>query len=142
MEPIEVVSEILNKDDKTMKVEHIICTNFNTKSDGKQAKGCSQIVQLPKENYIHVRARRGRATNSHSLAERVPSFLYAPNTFGKNSMVYIWLNLSNSMIWQIRREKISERMKLLQDLVPGCNQVILHIDNQVVILTPKTVSSL
>ncbi|KAI4368958.1 hypothetical protein MLD38_017457 [Melastoma candidum] len=46
-----------------------------------------------KGDYIHVRARRGQATNSHSLAERV------------------------------RREKISERMKLLQDLVPGCSKV-------------------
>ncbi|KAL8099165.1 transcription factor BC1-like [Apium graveolens] len=43
--------------------------------------------------YIHVRARRGQATDSHSLAERV------------------------------RREKISERMKLLQALVPGCDKV-------------------
>lgn len=24
---------------------------------------------------------------------------------------------------QVRREKISERMRLLQDLVPGCNKV-------------------
>ncbi|KAG7581394.1 Myc-type basic helix-loop-helix (bHLH) domain [Arabidopsis suecica] len=47
----------------------------------------------PYKDYIHVRARRGQATDSHSLAERV------------------------------RREKISERMKLLQDLVPGCNKV-------------------
>lgn len=30
-----------------------------------------------KEEYVHVRARRGQATNSHSLAERVIlSFLY------------------------------------------------------------------
>ncbi|KAD2806119.1 hypothetical protein E3N88_39496 [Mikania micrantha] len=43
--------------------------------------------------YIHVRARRGQATDSHSLAERV------------------------------RREKISERMKLLQAIVPGCDKV-------------------
>ncbi|MCL7052215.1 hypothetical protein MKW94_030085 [Papaver nudicaule] len=50
-------------------------------------------LDTPKEDYIHVRARRGQATNSHSLAERV------------------------------RREKISERMKLLQELVPGCNKV-------------------
>ncbi|CAL9778275.1 unnamed protein product [Musa acuminata subsp. burmannicoides] len=46
----------------------------------------------PPKDYIHVRARRGQATASHSLAERV------------------------------RREKISERMKLLQDLVPGCSK--------------------
>ncbi|XP_076957509.1 transcription factor bHLH79-like [Bidens hawaiensis] len=48
----------------------------------------------PPKDYIHVRARRGEATDSHSLAERA------------------------------RREKISERMKILQDLVPGCNKVI------------------
>ncbi|XP_064979918.1 transcription factor BEE 1-like isoform X2 [Musa acuminata AAA Group] len=39
---------------------------------------------------VHVRARRGQATDSHSLAERV------------------------------RRKKINERMRCLQDLVPGC----------------------
>ncbi|CAO2826721.1 unnamed protein product [Amaranthus hypochondriacus] len=48
----------------------------------------------PPKDFIHVRARRGQATDSHSLAERA------------------------------RREKISERMKILQDLVPGCNKVI------------------
>lgn len=48
----------------------------------------------PKQDYIHVRARRGQATDSHSIAERA------------------------------RREKISERMKILQDLVPGCNKMI------------------
>ncbi|XP_057731247.1 transcription factor bHLH74-like [Arachis stenosperma] len=52
-----------------------------------------QSGETPKENFIHVRARRGQATNSHSLAERV------------------------------RREKISERMRLLQELVPGCNKI-------------------
>ncbi|XP_023524227.1 transcription factor bHLH74-like isoform X2 [Cucurbita pepo subsp. pepo] len=61
---------------------------------GKQAKEkSSNSGEAPKENYIHVRARRGQATNSHSLAERV------------------------------RREKISERMRLLQELVPGCNKI-------------------
>nr|WIE96126.1 basic helix-loop-helix transcription factor [Loropetalum chinense var. rubrum] len=43
--------------------------------------------------YVHVRARRGQATDSHSLAERA------------------------------RREKINARMKLLQELVPGCNRI-------------------
>ncbi|XP_027336099.1 transcription factor bHLH62-like [Abrus precatorius] len=60
--------------------------------DEKQNKSNSKPPEPPKD-YIHVRARRGQATDSHSLAERV------------------------------RREKISERMKLLQDLVPGCNKV-------------------
>lgn len=61
--------------------------------DQKQSKDNPKPPELPKQDYIHVRARRGQATDSHSLAERV------------------------------RREKISERMKLLQDLVPGCNKV-------------------
>ncbi|KAL5724468.1 hypothetical protein ACHQM5_007728 [Ranunculus cassubicifolius] len=52
-----------------------------------------KVVEEPPTGYIHVRARRGQATDSHSLAERV------------------------------RREKISERMKLLQSLVPGCDKV-------------------
>ncbi|KAG6601354.1 Transcription factor basic helix-loop-helix 49, partial [Cucurbita argyrosperma subsp. sororia] len=63
------------------------------KAAGKHGKQASQPSDPPKEEYIHVRARRGQATNSHSLAERV------------------------------RREKISERMKFLQELVPGCSKV-------------------
>ncbi|XP_038893096.1 transcription factor bHLH49 isoform X3 [Benincasa hispida] len=63
------------------------------KGTGKHGKQASQPSDPPKEEYIHVRARRGQATNSHSLAERV------------------------------RREKISERMKFLQELVPGCSKV-------------------
>ncbi|XP_050223680.1 transcription factor bHLH49 isoform X2 [Mercurialis annua] len=65
-------------------------TSTPNKTAGKQGSPASDP---PKEEYIHVRARRGQATNSHSLAERV------------------------------RREKISERMKFLQDLVPGCSKV-------------------
>ncbi|XP_045829872.1 transcription factor bHLH49-like isoform X1 [Trifolium pratense] len=68
-------------------------TTSTAKASGKNAKQGSQASDLPNEGYVHVRARRGQATNSHSLAERV------------------------------RREKISERMKFLQDLVPGCNKV-------------------
>ncbi|OIT30706.1 PREDICTED: transcription factor bHLH49-like [Nicotiana attenuata] len=64
-----------------------------SKPGEKNSKERSQASDPPKEEYIHIRARRGQATNSHSLAERV------------------------------RREKISERMKYLQDLVPGCNKV-------------------
>ncbi|CAN1837829.1 Transcription factor bHLH62 [Linum perenne] len=56
----------------------------------KQGK---ELLEDDVKDYIHVRARRGEATDSHSLAERV------------------------------RREKIGERMKFLQDLVPGCNKV-------------------
>ncbi|CAA0833860.1 Transcription factor BEE 2 [Striga hermonthica] len=54
---------------------------------------CSNVSEVKKPDYVHVRARRGQATDSHSLAERA------------------------------RREKISKKMKCLQDLVPGCNKV-------------------
>ncbi|XP_010532469.1 PREDICTED: transcription factor bHLH49-like isoform X2 [Tarenaya hassleriana] len=79
-----------NNGDKRQKDEQNTNSPANKTSGGKQGK---QASDPPKEGYIHVRARRGQATNSHSLAERV------------------------------RREKISERMKFLQDLVPGCNKV-------------------
>ncbi|KAL9662146.1 hypothetical protein QQ045_026976 [Rhodiola kirilowii] len=56
----------------------------------KSKKSKIEEHQLP---YVHVRARRGQATDSHSLAERA------------------------------RREKINARMKLLQELVPGCSKI-------------------
>ncbi|MED6169474.1 hypothetical protein PIB30_021775 [Stylosanthes scabra] len=67
-------------------------TNKEEVASAENSKGSSE-AQNHKPDYIHVRARRGQATDSHSLAERV------------------------------RREKISERMKYLQDLVPGCNKI-------------------
>ncbi|KAL1544572.1 basic helix-loop-helix transcription factor [Salvia divinorum] len=69
-----------------------ICENEQECNKADENKTNQKPPEPPKD-YIHVRARRGQATDSHSLAERV------------------------------RREKISERMKLLQDLVPGCNKV-------------------
>ncbi|PSS21150.1 Transcription factor bHLH60 like [Actinidia chinensis var. chinensis] len=61
----------------------------------KQSKSVSNESSRDGEKlpYVHVRARRGQATDSHSLAERA------------------------------RREKINARMKLLQELVPGCNKI-------------------
>lgn len=64
-----------------------------TNNSGKKGEEKEAKIIDKKEGYIHVRARRGQATDSHSLAER------------------------------IRREKISERMKTLQQLVPGCDKV-------------------
>ncbi|XP_042498862.1 transcription factor bHLH48-like [Macadamia integrifolia] len=62
------------------------------KGSAKKSKtdGNKDGEKLP---YVHVRARRGQATDSHSLAERA------------------------------RREKINARMKLLQELVPGCSKI-------------------
>ncbi|XP_040999356.1 transcription factor BEE 3-like [Juglans microcarpa x Juglans regia] len=62
----------------------------NNSGRGKKVKNTqNEEDQKPKE-VVHVRARRGQATDSHSLAERV------------------------------RRGKINDRLRCLQDIVPGC----------------------
>ncbi|KAF8020494.1 hypothetical protein BT93_G1035 [Corymbia citriodora subsp. variegata] len=68
-------------------------TTNNRETSASTSKENSRASEVQKPDYIHVRARRGQATDSHSLAERA------------------------------RREKISERMKYLQELVPGCNKI-------------------
>ncbi|CAA3011427.1 transcription factor bHLH74 isoform X1 [Olea europaea subsp. europaea] len=67
------------------------------KSNSKKAPNatiCStNSTEDRNKDHVQVRAKRGEATSRHSLAER------------------------------IRRERISERMKVLQDLVPGCDKI-------------------
>lgn len=76
-----------------MKTENDQCTGEEDEEKEKQkpeikpvSKKCKQIIgrevndssssgDAPKEDYVHVRAKRGQATNSHSLAERVCSDL-------------------------------------------------------------------
>ncbi|TXG46580.1 hypothetical protein EZV62_027918 [Acer yangbiense] len=62
----------------------------NKSLNGRKRKRNNEKVEEKPKEVIHVRAKRGQATDSHSLAERV------------------------------RREKINERLRSLQDLVPGC----------------------
>lgn len=40
-------------------------------NSGKEAEQNNKPASEPPKDYIHVRARRGQATDSHSLAERV-----------------------------------------------------------------------
>ncbi|KAE9604410.1 putative transcription factor bHLH family [Lupinus albus] len=95
-------NELNDCDDKRIKLRGSTIENGDLKAEvdesseaGNKSDELSTNPSEPaKQDYIHVRARRGQATDSHSLAERA------------------------------RREKISERMKILQDLVPGCNKVI------------------
>ncbi|GAB2280368.1 hypothetical protein Dimus_015003 [Dionaea muscipula] len=83
-------------DGKRVKASGATARDQNHNKGNGSVKGAEQNNNKPDptKDYIHVRARRGQATDSHSLAERA------------------------------RREKISERMRILQDLVPGCNKVI------------------
>ncbi|ESQ34962.1 hypothetical protein EUTSA_v10008517mg [Eutrema salsugineum] len=67
--------------------------DINTTKTGclRRCKRLKKKKEEEKEReVVHVRARRGQATDSHSLAERV------------------------------RRGKINERLRCLQDMVPGC----------------------
>ncbi|KAL7132482.1 hypothetical protein ABFS83_12G076600 [Erythranthe nasuta] len=57
---------------------------------GKKRKRVSEREMEKPREVVHVRAKRGQATDSHSLAER------------------------------LRREKINDKLRCLQDLVPGC----------------------
>ncbi|KAG8660815.1 hypothetical protein MANES_02G197700v8 [Manihot esculenta] len=95
-------NEFNNSSVKRMKVSGYRNENVNSNveieaSSAAKEKSAEQNIkpsELPKQDYIHVGARRGQATDSHSLVERA------------------------------RRENISERMKILQDLVPGCIKII------------------
>ncbi|VVA92468.1 unnamed protein product [Arabis nemorensis] len=60
------------------------------RSEEEEAMNTEDGIDPKTRDVVHVRAKRGQATDSHSLAERV------------------------------RREKINDRLKCLQDLVPGC----------------------
>ncbi|KAM3258784.1 hypothetical protein ACQJBY_050520 [Aegilops geniculata] len=82
------------EDTASLNSAHSKETKESTRKRGgkKQGKEMDEEEEEPK-GYIHVRARRGQATDSHSLSERV------------------------------RRERISERMRMLQSLVPGCDKV-------------------
>ncbi|KAL1199524.1 Transcription factor HBI1 [Cardamine amara subsp. amara] len=82
---VEIETESSMKGKSNMSI-----TEASSDTSKETSKGASENQKL---DYIHVRARRGQATDRHSLAERA------------------------------RREKISKKMKYLQDIVPGCNKV-------------------
>ncbi|XP_010416202.1 PREDICTED: transcription factor BEE 3-like [Camelina sativa] len=65
----------------------LLTKNSSSSKRGKRSKNREEEKE---REVVHVRARRGQATDSHSIAERA------------------------------RRGKINERLKCLQDIVPGC----------------------
>ncbi|XP_020888575.1 transcription factor HBI1 isoform X2 [Arabidopsis lyrata subsp. lyrata] len=97
----EVKTRGEEKTEKKIKVEAETESSMKGKSNMRNTEASSdtsketskKASEIQKLDYIHVRARRGQATDRHSLAERA------------------------------RREKISKKMKYLQDIVPGCNKV-------------------
>ncbi|KAK8483769.1 hypothetical protein V6N11_082712 [Hibiscus sabdariffa] len=95
-----VFSQEFSNKRKTLDVSDSSCGNSSSSSPQPQTSGRGKKAKTnPNANakeeekprqVVHVRARRGEATDSHSLAERV------------------------------RRKKINERLRCLQDIVPGC----------------------
>ena len=93
------------------------------------------------DEYVYLRAKRGQTINSHSLAERV--FIFFPRRIFviylvKYYIIYIcspylvffiiyintiYHNCFYVMLFQVRRQRISDKMKVLQSLVPGCEKV-------------------
>ncbi|XP_047181244.1 transcription factor bHLH48-like [Vigna umbellata] len=84
-----------NKNEKTTAKRKEREKKVTVRGSLKKSKSVADETSVDSEKlpYVHVRVRRGQATDSHSLAERA------------------------------RREKINARMKLLQELVPGCDKI-------------------
>ncbi|TKY53291.1 Transcription factor bHLH48 [Spatholobus suberectus] len=85
---LAVENEITKSAKRKEREKKVKASSKKCKSVADESSGDGE--KLP---YVHVRVRRGQATDNHSLAERA------------------------------RREKINARMKLLQELVPGCSKV-------------------
>ncbi|KAI3519251.1 hypothetical protein L1887_08279 [Cichorium endivia] len=83
---VEVASQKQRADNDICLLE-----SSKAKTDTRNEKLKPKMDQT--RDYIHVRARRGQATDNHSIAERA------------------------------RREKLKKKMQFLQDIVPGCNKL-------------------
>lgn len=71
-----------------LKVGEVDATSVAGNKLPQQTAKSSSSEQPPKQDYIHVRARRGQATDNHSLAERVIH----------NSVIHLFLFLFVSSI--------------------------------------------
>ncbi|KAJ6672179.1 STEROL REGULATORY ELEMENT-BINDING PROTEIN [Salix viminalis] len=124
VDKLESGEQVTQKGVKEVKSKRQRKCRGDMKEEEKKPKAEKKVPEEPSTGYVHVRARRGQATDSHSLAERV------------------------------RREKISERMKMLQRLVPGCDKVtgkalmldeiinyVQSLQNQVEFLSMKLASA-
>lgn len=74
-----------------------------------------------------MRAKRGQATDSHSLAERVNSInKFVLHIMKKPILILVRFLNHRFLVKQVRRGKINERLRCLQDIVPGCYKVYKH----------------
>ena len=91
---VQVVVESENKEKKKMKgsvLEEGESKATEQNSNKENSKGNSKLSDVQKTDYIHVRARRGQATDSHSLAERVSSFITPQYYIASQDNIYTYV---------------------------------------------------
>ena len=86
--------------------------------DGEQKKGKGKNAKPvePPKDYVHVRARRGQATDSHSLAERVRFCLWRFNVF-LLQFVQLVLRVLNVLLHSFIGEKREDQPE--DEISPG-----------------------
>lgn len=91
-------------------------------SSGKRVEQNTRAPsEPPKQDYIHVRARRGQATDSHSLAERVTSFLQSYR------YLVIWL-LGGSLMPEILMWFLLHLFILFKLMLHAC--ILFDVNNE------------
>lgn len=68
-------------------------------------------------------AKRSRAAEVHNLSERVCTYIMSPQ-FDVVFLIYECFHFA--LHAQKRRDRINEKMKALQELIPRCNKVTLN----------------
>ncbi|XP_033141308.1 transcription factor BEE 3 isoform X1 [Brassica rapa] len=104
-----------------------VSTNGTKNSSLRRGKMSKNREEEKERVVVHVRAKRGQATDSHSLAERVKidnliKYIYEFNMLLMlNCMINEKYEYKDFHVeFQVRRGKINERLKCLKDIVPGC----------------------
>ena len=77
------------------------------KGKGERKKKKKKMVKEAPNGYVHVRARRGEATDSHSLAERVLLINY--NKLLENELIIIQINSSAFLFHFLSLSRQEER---------------------------------
>jgi hypothetical protein len=97
-----------------------IRTEAETNSGNATVEKKHAPPEPPKQDYIHVRARRGQATDSHSLAERVSSYC-SDGLF----TLYLWMFSLTGLIFSHKTMIVST--KLLQRLECACVDLLANL---------------
>lgn len=93
-----------------------------------------KLIQFQDAVPCRIRAKRGCATHPRSIAERVSQSVFSSSLLHLKTLI----NLN----YQVRRTKISERMRKLQELVPNMDKVSISIPSNGTVTAPRPSSNL